>query len=143
MKKRRITQALTILLLLSLALGSCSRRNDYRYYFAYPEAYTAAFFHQNYVECDPNLIHLKAAEKSETRIKKRPRGKLRKGVISMYGEAYSSSSSNCSAHSIMRPTAPLNRSWPRIGAQMRAAKFPRRRRAHLEMPLASVSSDLS
>lgn len=67
MNKRRILQALTILLLLSLALGSCSLRNDYRYYFAYPEAYTAAYFHQNYVECDPNLIHLKAAENSAGR----------------------------------------------------------------------------
>ena len=67
--KRRIVQALAVLLLLSLAFSSCDRQKDHPDDgFVYPEGYTAVYFHQNYTVGDPNLIHLRAAENSAGRV---------------------------------------------------------------------------
>ncbi len=62
MRKRHMIRALPLLLLLSLALTACGERDTYTV--EYPAEYTAAYFYNNYVQCDPNLIHLRAAENS-------------------------------------------------------------------------------
>ncbi|MBR6577453.1 MAG: hypothetical protein IKK74_00745 [Clostridia bacterium] len=51
-----------ILAFLLLTFVSCGP--DYRFKAKYPEGYTAGYFHANYVQADPNLIHLYASENS-------------------------------------------------------------------------------
>lgn len=70
--KKRVLRAGIMLLLLSLALGSCAQRDDDSSNYSYPEGYTAAYFYNNYVQCDPNLIHLRAAKNSAGKYKRDP-----------------------------------------------------------------------
>ena len=58
---RRIMHSLipTFLLVL-LVLVSCAPQ--YRFQATYPKGYTAEYFYSHYVQADPNLIHLYAAE---------------------------------------------------------------------------------
>ena len=66
--KKRVLRAGIMLLLLSLALGSCAQRDHDSSNFSYPEGYTAAYFHQNYAVCDPNLFPLHTAKNSAGRV---------------------------------------------------------------------------
>ena len=52
--------ALLAILSALLVFTSCSP--DYRFRATYPEEYTAFYFYSNYVQADPNLIHLYAAK---------------------------------------------------------------------------------
>lgn len=58
MKRRIYIFALAVLL--SVSFASCAP--DYRFQAIYPDGYTAKYFYDNYVQADPNLIHLYAAE---------------------------------------------------------------------------------
>lgn len=64
-KTRSVTRAgvvlLTCLLLAVFALSSCGEK---AYVVEYPEEYTPFYYYENYVQCDPNLIHLRAAKNS-------------------------------------------------------------------------------
>ncbi len=60
--------ALLAILLALLVFTSCSP--DYRFRAAYPEEYTAFYFYSNYVQADPNLIHLYAAKNDAGRYKR-------------------------------------------------------------------------
>ncbi len=53
---------LTCLLIATFTLSSCGERDTYTA--IYPVGYTAVYFHNNYIQCDPNLIHLRAAKNS-------------------------------------------------------------------------------
>ena len=73
-KTRLVTRAgvvlLTCLLLAAFALASCGEREGF--YAKYPKGYTSAYFHDNYVQCDPNLIHLKSSRNSAGKYKDDP-----------------------------------------------------------------------
>lgn len=58
---------LTCLLLAAFTLSSCGEK---AYVAEYPEEYTPYYFYQNYVQCDPNLIHLRAAKNSAGKYKR-------------------------------------------------------------------------
>lgn len=64
-KTRSVTRAgvvlLTCLLLATFALSSCGEK---AYVAEYPKEYTPFYYYENYVPCDPNLIHLRAAKNS-------------------------------------------------------------------------------
>lgn len=73
MKKIRSTTRvgvalLTCLLLAAFALSSCGEREGF--YAKYPKGYTSVYFHDNYVQCDPNLIHLKSSRNSAGKYKR-------------------------------------------------------------------------
>ena len=57
---------LTCLLLVTFTLSSCGEK---AYIAVYPKEYTPYYFYQNYVPCDPNLIHLNAAKNSAGKYK--------------------------------------------------------------------------
>ena len=60
---------LTCLLLVTFTLSSCGEKP---YVAVYPEEYTPYYFYQNYVQCDPNLIHLSAAKNSAGKLRRNP-----------------------------------------------------------------------
>ena len=60
---------LTCLLLVTFTLSSCGEK---AYIAVYPEEYTPYYFYQNYVQCDPNLIHLSATKNSAGKFKHNP-----------------------------------------------------------------------
>ncbi len=57
--KRKISLLCAAVFVL-LSLSSCGP--DYRFQATYPEGYTATYFSQQYVQADPNLVHLYASE---------------------------------------------------------------------------------
>jgi hypothetical protein len=61
---------LTCLLLAVFVLSACGGEASYTV--EYPAEYTPYYFYQNYVQCDPNLIHLRAAENSAGKYKHDP-----------------------------------------------------------------------
>ena len=60
---------LTCLLLVTFTLSSCGEK---AFIAVYPKEYTPYYFYQNYVQCDPNLIHLSAAKNSAGKLKHDP-----------------------------------------------------------------------
>ncbi|MBQ3507204.1 MAG: hypothetical protein IJA91_01535 [Clostridia bacterium] len=67
---RSCVTPLICLLIAAFVLSSCGRRETYTV--EYPAEYTALYFYNNYVQCDPNLIHLRAAENSAGKLKRDP-----------------------------------------------------------------------
>jgi len=57
--KRILIFSLCILLLLNV-LSSCVQKDNY--IVEYPEMYTTTYCSENYIEADPNLVHLRAAD---------------------------------------------------------------------------------
>ena len=66
---RSCVTLLTCLLLVTFTLSSCGEK---AYIAVYPEEYTPYYFYQNYVQCDPNLIHLSAAKNSAGKLRHNP-----------------------------------------------------------------------
>ena len=64
---RSCVTLLTCLLLVTFTLSSCGEK---AYIAVYPEEYTPLYFYENYVQCDPNLIHLRAARNSAGKLKR-------------------------------------------------------------------------
>ena len=60
---------LTCLLLVTFTLSSCGEK---AFIAVYPKEYTPYYFYQNYVQCDPNLIHLSSAKNSAGKLRHNP-----------------------------------------------------------------------
>lgn len=65
---RSCVTLLTCLMIAAFVLSSCGRRETYTV--EYPAEYTALYFYNNYVQCDPNLIHLCAARNRAGKLKR-------------------------------------------------------------------------
>ena len=63
--KRIIIFLLSIMLLLNV-LSSCVQKDNY--IVEYPEMYTPTYCSENYIQADPNLVHLRAADNDLGRI---------------------------------------------------------------------------
>ena len=66
---RSCVALLTCLLLVTFTLSSCGEKT---FIAVYPMEYTPYYFYQNYVQCDPNLIHLSAAKNSAGKLRHNP-----------------------------------------------------------------------